>query len=120
MGTAGYLGPDQCGFRVKSVGIYIFQGISSQIIVSVSAGCIETRLTDFVFLHSQNHFHLVVFCIFVDGGKTLLQFFFYFISICQYLTADPKLAVHCIHFLHHKIPLSLHIFSMYFKMASSS
>ena len=71
MGAAGDLGPDQGRFRVKYIGVDLFQRIPSQIVIAVAGGGGEAGGGNPVALHGGEHLGLVVFGDGVNGGKTV-------------------------------------------------
>ena len=85
---------------MKGICVYSFQRIPSQIIITISGRRIQTGLADFIFLHGMKNLQLVILCVFINLLKTAFQFFFNFISIGQYLRADPQFPVHCFHITH--------------------
>ena len=66
MSSAHELGAHQGAFCVKYSGIYLFQGIASQIVVAVACGCGKMDITDTAFLHGVDDLQLIVLCPLID------------------------------------------------------
>ena len=73
VGSAGNLRAHQTCLRVKGICVNLFQSIAAEIIVPVTGRAVEAFRADFVLLHGEENFHLIVFCGFIKLFKPVFQ-----------------------------------------------
>ena len=70
MGSAGDLWTDQAGFGVEGICINLFQSFTADVIISITGRTAKALCADFILLHCQKDFHLVVFGCFIKLFKS--------------------------------------------------
>ena len=94
MGAAGNLRTHQGIFRSEGRCVYLFQGISSQIIIAVAAGGVEAGFADPVGLHGVDHLQLIILCSLSDLLKTVCQGAENLLAEFPHLLSDPQFFIH--------------------------
>ena len=73
MRSAGYLRTDKRILRLKYIRIYLFKGISSDIVITVSGSTEETRFGYSRILHCGYDLHLIEFGYLIDAIESFFE-----------------------------------------------